>query len=274
MAEELDFDGSWSGATRYEALGDAALIHAMRARDERAVAEFVRRHQFLVLMQARRFRVPPSERRAWVADTLDALAQSLMRKQSTIPLSLPRYVVAAAKRRALMERRDLALRERRESEAIGELGGLGEGAVVVLCSEDSVRSTYGPAWEPASLPPVLQRLLAVLATGASPEERELLSWVGQRVPYSRIAEWLGVTRSAAVKRVTRLRKRLVDATLRFGGSLEPEQRAELLRFLRRACALDDARLDELAGNEFRPEGDERRGLAADAASTEGDRDHE
>ena len=86
--------------------------------------------------------------------------------------------------------------------------------------------------------------------------------------------WLGVTRSAAVKRVTRLRKRLVDATLRFGGSLEPEQRAELLRFLRRACALDDARLDELAGNEFRPEGDERRGLAADAASTEGDRDHE
>jgi hypothetical protein len=251
VAEELDFDGSGSGVTRYGALSDAALIHAMRARDERAVAEFVRRHQFLVLMQARRFRVPLAERRAWVAEALDALAESLMRKRSTIPLSLPRYVVAAAKRRALAGRRDLALRERRESEALGELGGLGEGAVVAICSEDSVRNTYGPAWEPSSLSPLLERLLSVFVAEVNADERELLSWVGQRVPYSRMAEWLGVTRSAAVKRVTRLRKRLVDATLRFGGSLEPDQRAELLRFLRRARTLDDATLEALSGTEAR-----------------------
>jgi hypothetical protein len=251
VAEELDFDGGGSGVTRYEALSDAALIHAMRARDERAVAEFVRRHQFLVLMQARRFRIPLADRRAWIAEALDALAESLMRKRSTIPLSLPRYVVAATKRRALAGRRDLALRERRESEALGELGGLGEGAVVVLCSEDSVRNTYGPAWEAASLPPVLECLLSVFTEGVTPEERELLSWVGQRIPYSRIAEWLGVTRSAAVKRVTRLRKRLVEAALNFGRSLEADQRTELLRFLRRARALDDATLEGLAGIENR-----------------------
>ena len=110
------------------------------------------------------------------------------------------------------------------------------------CSEASVRSTYGPDWEPLRLPPVLERLVSVFEQRVSTDERQLLSWVGQRVPFSLIAEWLGVSRAAAIKRVGRLRERLIDAALHFGTSLEASDLAELARFLRRTGVVDDTRL--------------------------------
>jgi hypothetical protein len=123
-----------------------------------------------------------------------------------------------------------------------ETGALDQRAVVSVCSEASVRSTYGPDWEPVALPAVLERLVSVFEEGISPEERQLLSWIGQRTSYTTVAEWLGISRPAAVKRVTRLRNRLIEAALRFGTSLDAAELSELARFLRRTGVVDEASL--------------------------------
>lgn len=213
----------------------------MRAQDDRAFEEFVRRFQLPALLQARRLRVPPAERREWVSDVLYQTGIALCRRHAPPYGSVIAYLVTACKRKSLADRRNLEARDRREMQCADDAGS-GERAVLSLCSEATLRAAYGAEWEPASLPPVLEWLVSLLGEATTEDDRSLLAWVGQRVPYSEIAGWLGITRSAAVKRVTRLRARLADATRRLAESLGRRDRAELLRFLRRAKALDEASL--------------------------------
>jgi hypothetical protein len=245
-AAELQTDRRSRGRSSYAALSDRALLDAMRTRDVAAIEEFIRRFQHLALVHAKRLRVPPDERRHWVAEVLYEVALVLCRRESPVPHALGPYLVTAFRRKTFAAHRQRVVRERLQTAASDEVGGAGQRALLGACSEASVRATYGPAWEPALLPPVLERLVAMLEQAVSVDERELLSWVGRRVSYSTIAEWLGITRSAAVKRVTRLRARLVEAAMRFGGSLEREDRAELVRFLRRTGAFEEAELLALA----------------------------
>jgi hypothetical protein len=63
--------------------------------------------------------------------------------------------------------------------------------------------------------------------------------LGQHVSYTTIAAWLGISRPAAVSRIQRLRARLIRTTLHFGSTLGASDRAELLRFLRRAGVSED-----------------------------------
>jgi hypothetical protein len=222
-------------------LSDLALVDVMREGDERAFEEFVRRFQLPVLLQARRLRVPAAERREWVSDVLYQAGVALCRRPAPPYGSVLAYLVTACKRKSFADRRSLQARDRREMHCADELGS-GERAVLPLCSEATLRAAYGAEWEPESLPPVLEWLVSLLGEATSEEDRSLLAWVGQRVSYSEIAGWLGITRTAAVKRVTRLRTRLAGATLHFAATLERRDRSELLRFLRRARALDEASL--------------------------------
>ncbi len=232
--------------SRYRQYSDRALLDAMRSFDADALEEFIARFQHLLLLQARRLRIRPEERKGWVAELLYDVASSLCRQpHGSAPRALIPYLITACKRKAFAARRDVAVRERTDAGLMGDLGGAGEAALLTTCSEDAVRGTYGPDREPVALPPVLERLVSVFEEGISMEERMLLSWVSQRTPYSLIATWLGVTRSAAIKRVTRLRARLIDAAMRFGGSLGREDRAELLRFLRRSGSFMDVDLEGL-----------------------------
>lgn len=231
--------------SHYAALSDRALMDALRARDGEAIEEFIRRYQALVLVQARRLRIAPEDRAHWVTELLYQVAIAIARDAASVPRSLGPYLVTACKRKAFSEWRNRLTRERWEVQCADETGAGNQRAVVSACSEAAVRSTYGPDWEPVRLSPVLERLVSVFEEGVSPDERQLLSWVGQRVPYSLVAEWLGISRTAAIKRVGRLRDRLIEAALRFGASLDAADVSELARFLRRAGVVDEARLLEM-----------------------------
>ncbi len=273
----------WSGrstrdgrqrSARLAELSDLALVDAMRTGDEGAFEEFVCRFQLPVLLQARRLRVRPEERRQWVIDALYQAGTALCRRKAPPYGSVIAYLVTACKRKSLTDRRRRDVRERREIQCADDTSS-GEGAVLSLCSEATVRAAYGADREQDELPPVLAWLVSMLCEATGEDDRRLLAWVGQRISYSEIAGWLGINRSAAIKRVTRLRARLGGATLRFARSLERRDRAELLRFLRRAKALDEPALRALESAPYparRASGDDEESRRTSAKTQGGSND--
>lgn len=251
--------------SRYRDASDRALVDGMRTLDPWALEEFVARFQDLVTDRAKRHRVPFAERRAWVADLLYDVATTLSRRtRGPVPDHLGGYLIGACRRKALAMARDRLVREQIEDALADDVGNQEEHAVLSACSEHSVRATYAPDLEPAPLPPVLERLVSMFDEGISDDERQLLAWVGQRIPYSLIAEWLGEKRPTIVKRTTRLRARLVDAALRFGTALEREDRRELLRFLRRTDMFSEQELTALASTPSAISHDIRAGISLPA----------
>lgn len=240
------------GRSGYAALSDRALVDAMRELDAEAIVEFIDRFQHVVLIQARRLRIPRAERQGWTSDLLYDVARSLCRRgPAAPPRALTAYLITACKRKAFASTRQRLVRERLESEHAEEAAGYGDRAVLASCSEHTVRSAHGAEWEATPLPTVLERLVSVFDEGITGDERELLSWVAQHISYSEIAEWVGDKRNAVVKRVTRLRARLIDATIRYGDNLQREERQELLRFLRRSGAFTEKDLEPLVRHDAR-----------------------
>ena len=227
----------------YREANDDALVRGMRAGDEAAVSEFIERYQNLVQVQARRFRVPPDERKHWTGELLYDVSLSLIRATRPTPTSLAGYLISACRHKVMMDGRARRARVVRESAAVDEVSG--ECIVVASCSEESLRQARGMASEPPSLPAVLQRLVVTLDERMDPQERLLLSWMGHRVPYATMAQWLGITRAAVIKRATRLRFRLLGFTFQFGQTLASGDRRELARFLRRTGSLDATTLARL-----------------------------
>ncbi len=220
--------GWWRG------IGDRALVGAIREGRSEAVDEFIRRFEEVVLRCARQLQIPHDERAHWVGEVLYEVALTLGRGQGPAPNHLAAYVAAACKRRGWRARTRAQSHEARVREAASEVYASSEPAVLALCSEASLRLACGADWEMPELSPVLARLAATFDREISAEERDVLSWLGQHVSYTTIAMWLGISRPAAVSRIQRLRARLIRTTLRFGAGLDAADRAELLRFLRRA----------------------------------------
>lgn len=231
----------------YREVSDQAVVHAMRAGEEPAMREFIERYQSLVLVQARRFRVPEDERQHWTAEALYDVALSLIRSTRPVPASLPGYLIAACRRKAMMSERARRSRMVREAAVAGNVGG--ERVIVATCSEESLRQARGPTREASSLPVVLERLVEALDDRLDASERTLLSWMGQRVPYSTMATWLEISRSAVIKRAMRLRVRLLGVAMEFGQTLDTADRRELVRFFRRTGALDALALARLENGE-------------------------
>ena len=233
---------------RFRKAGDATLVAAVRRGDTEAIDEFLERFQEVVMSQAKVLRVPPTEWRGWTSDLLCDVVVGLMGNTGGSPRSVVAYLITAARNKHRAAQRDWSLRQTRLDERATSLGGA-ERVLATACSEFSARSTYAPDWEPAPLPPVLDRLVSAMEHAMTPDERRLLSWVAQRTSFSTIARMLGEQRSTIVKRVTRLRARLIETALRFGESTATSERAELVRFLRRTGAYDTAALDALARGE-------------------------
>ena len=234
--------------TRFREASDAALVAAVRRGDADAIDEFLERFQEVVMSQAKLLRLPRSEWQSWTSDLLCDVVLGLMGKAQGSPRSIVAYLITAARNKHRASQREWSIHHTRVAERATELGGA-ERVVATACSESSVRATYAPDWKPAPLPPVLDRLVSAMERAITPEEHRLLSWVAQRTSFSTIARMLGEQRSTIVKRVTRLRARLIEATLGFGESLPMNERMELVRFLRRTGAYDPAALDALARGE-------------------------
>jgi hypothetical protein len=232
--EDLEAVGDDRTPGWWRAIGDRALVGAIRERRPEAVDEFIRRFEDVALRCARQLQIPHHDRAHWVGEVLYEVALTLGRGRGPAPNLLAAYVAAACKHRGRSARTRARSRDARVREAVDEVYATGQSAVVGLCSEESLRLACGVEWDPPSLSPVLARLAATFDEEIQPEERDVLSWLGQHVSYTTIANWLGISRPAAVSRIQRLRARLIRTTLRFGAGLDAADRAELLRFLRRA----------------------------------------
>ncbi|HET7585096.1 MAG TPA: hypothetical protein VFK13_09315 [Gemmatimonadaceae bacterium] len=224
------------------ALDESALVAAIRAEQRGAIEELIRRYQHLVMSQGRRFGIAPAERRAWAVEVLYEVGVALGRRGSPAPRALVPYILEACRRRAITRKRRLATRERAERDGAYTLEHTGERAAIGVCSEHAVRSTYGPAWEPPTLPDTIERLAAALGRMLRPEERQLFSWVGQHVPYATIGAWLGISRGAAIKRVARLRARLLDAAVAYAATLADDELRAVVAFFTRTRAFDASAL--------------------------------
>lgn len=217
-------------AGRRPAMGDAALVAALRCEDEGALREFFLRFRPALLLAAGRFRVDPGDRDTLVDDCLADVAVHLITSAAPPPRSLPAYLARSLRNRVINGRRARDRAERRLGEA--PMSG-SDGAVAACCSEHAVRSSGGPPPAPL-LSPALQRLAAALEAPLGEEDRLLAVWMSHQVPASEIAGWLSVSSKTAAKRLERLRERLQRAALSHIEATQGDERRELFAFLDRA----------------------------------------
>lgn len=212
---------------------DAELVAAMRRNEPGAFREFFARFAPLVTALARARWTGSGELSERITDFLDDTALRLCRATTPVPRTLAAWLAAAFRRRDLNAMRDLRCRERLREEYSADAGGRSERVMPGATSENAMRASHGPAWEALALSPAIEQLALALERGLSGDERQLLAWLGARVPQREIAAWLGATHGATRVRITRLRARLRDAALRHAYRLDGPDRAELTRFFRR-----------------------------------------
>lgn len=212
-------------------MGDQALVAALRCEDEGALREFYLRFRPTLLLAARRLGVDPGHCDTVVDDCLADVAVHLIASGAAPPRSLPAYLARSLRNRVLNAARGVARAERRLAAGLADAA---DGALAAGCSEHALRSSAGSRTG-APLSPALQGLASALeAELAGEEERLLAVWLSHCVPQQAIAEWLGIGRPAAAKRIERLRARLQLAALKYVEALEGDERQELLIFLGRA----------------------------------------
>jgi DNA-directed RNA polymerase specialized sigma24 family protein len=222
-----------------DALGDRALVVAIRCGSAAAVREFVLRYRPMLLLAARRLGFLDGERDEIVDEVLHDTAIHLSDSAAPVPLAVRGYLLRSLRNRITNARRAGDRRARATAAATDvacDAEPYFEQAVVGCTSEHSVRSSHGLAWD--GPPPVargLVRLVALLTSTLSPEDRAVIEWLSCHVPQQEIAAWLGLGYEATCKRIRRLRLRLQAAALRHIEHLSADERREVLSFLRRAC---------------------------------------
>jgi len=222
-------------AGRRPAMGDQALVAALRCEDEGALREFFLRFRPALVLASRRLRVDPGDLDALVDDCLADVAVHLITSDAPPPRSLPAYLARSLRNRVLngLRTRDRAERRLAEQGRPEETGDALEGAVAACCS-DYARRASGAKVDPTPLAPALSRLSQALAASLAEEDRMLAVWLSHSVPTREIAAWLGLGDRAAAKRIERLRERLQLVALRHLDAAEGDDRRELLAFLGRA----------------------------------------
>jgi RNA polymerase sigma factor (sigma-70 family) len=203
------------------ALGDAALVEAMRRGDTLALREFLVRFEPLLEHHAHRLGASGGERDDLVGETLEDAALALFVPNAATPRSIPAYLVASLRNRILNRRRSAGSVRRVRESALADRPTADD----ALCSESSQRASAGPSWEPPRPSRAVASLASALLDDLSEDERLLLVWVSHHVPYREIADWLGVGYAAVGKRVERLRARLrARAELHIAASNDTERR--------------------------------------------------
>lgn len=219
----------------------------MRREQPAALVEFFRRFRPLLIQEARWLGVQPGLREELVDECLDDVALRLLRHTTPVPRAIAPYLVRALRLHRLEARRG----ETRRANAVAEPSAdepasadrvelTGSERADAMLSESARRESRGPSWEPCAASPALERLVGMLEEGLGDDDALLLTWVGNWVPQSEIAAWLGITHGAARNRVLRLRERLRNAAMRAAASFSREEQAELTAFFRRAAIVDRA----------------------------------
>ena len=223
-----------------DALGDRALVVAIRCGSSAAVHEFVMRFRPMLVLAARRLGLTAGEREEIADDVLHDTAIRFTDVTVPVPTGVRGYLLRSVRNRATNARR---ARDRRSRATVAATDcacnaePYFEHAVVGCASEHSVRASHGPGWEGLAVAPGLARLATLLNATLSVEERTLVEWLAHHVPQQEIAAWLGIGYDATSKRIRRLRARLQAAALRHAEHLNTAERNEVMTFLRRASAV-------------------------------------
>jgi DNA-directed RNA polymerase specialized sigma24 family protein len=208
----------------------------MRNDEAPALREFFSRFRALMKREARKLSIQHALRDEVVEDCLADVAMYLINSESEAPASLPAYLLGALHNRTLNIRRTTQRSEKRDSAALEDAHGMGEHAVLAVCSRATVDASAGPDAEVASLAPGLERLADALDGALKEDERQLLVWLGDWVPQTTIAKWMGMSFGATRVRIHRLRERLRAVALEHASTVGADERREIDRFLERSSA--------------------------------------
>ena len=239
MSVHWKIGGDDRPAAAARALGDQALVDAMRHGDSSALREFLLRFEPLLDHHAHRLGASGGERDDLVGETLEDAALTLVAPNAATPRSLPAYLVTSLRNRIFNSRRTAGGARRVRESALGDHASADD----ALCSESSQRASAGPAWEPPRPSRAVASLAIALLADLSDDERLLLVWVSHHVPYREIASWLGIGYAAVGKRVERLRTRLrARADRHLATSSDAERRVLETLFTRAGSTLHAARM--------------------------------
>lgn len=232
-----DREERWPVAQRGSTPSDVEIVAALRRGEADAYRVFVERFHRILLDYARRAGLAPLERDEFVSELLDDVALHVMTRTGPLPDNPRMYLLSAFRHKLLNAKRARVRRGRVVSEATrdayADVDFAHAADVAAGCSESSMRSSRGPGWERAPMPPALERLAAKLSEALTADERQLLVGVAENIPQREIAEWLGVSYSVVRKRLERLRARLTEVAMRYTNTLQPDDARELQRFFRR-----------------------------------------
>jgi DNA-directed RNA polymerase specialized sigma24 family protein len=212
---------------------DGELLKRLRRDDAAACREYFSRFRLLLGREARRLGVQPALREEVVDDCLGDVALELIEPDATLPLSLNAHLLGALRHRVWNERRNRRRRERRETSAGEDAPGMGERVVPATCSQAAIDASASVEARSTHLAPAIERLVVVLERALTEDERVLAAWLGEWVPQTTIATWLGISFGAARVRVHRLRERLRTAALEYVEGLDATERRQLVRLLAR-----------------------------------------
>jgi RNA polymerase sigma factor (sigma-70 family) len=228
---------------------DRELVEALRRDSEPALREFFRRFRPVLLREARMLLVQSAIRAEMVDECLDDVAMRLRLHTTAPPRNLTPYLIRALRLQRLMARRTERRRKptnpdehsaddyrpadlegpTARSDRFDSSTRVDEAAL----SEGTRHASEGVDFERPPASPALLRLAATLAEGLDEEERLLFIWLGNWIPQSQIAQWLGISHGAARVRVARLRERLKAAVLRVVSTCTDEDYRQLVAFFRR-----------------------------------------
>jgi hypothetical protein len=217
------------------ALGDAALVAAMRAGDDWAFGEFIARFRPGLVAYARG-RIPAELIPECVDEVLEDEALKLSEEEAIVPTRLSAYLVGAVRYRHLALRRSGGRRQRWYEEAArsGLCTGDGREPVVrSVCAESTIAASRGVVGTEPSEPSAVEQLALAIEGELDEETRRLLVWIGQAVPHRQIAAWLGKSYDATTKQIWRLCRRLERAAPAHAAALSADAQRELERFFRR-----------------------------------------
>jgi len=209
----------------------------MRASVPEAWTEFDARFRPLLERYAARIGIPRWEWSSCITEVLDDEALRLIERSREVPQQMAAYLIRAVRNRHLALKRAAMRRDNRYAGAAA-VDDSPEGSVGPLVSEHTRRACEPPrvSEEQQTTPSALTRVAQLLSARLSDEEQQMLAWVAEGVPQRVIAEWLGINREAAKKRIARLCGRLRAAVDALKADLPLDARREIDRLLRRTGA--------------------------------------
>jgi DNA-directed RNA polymerase specialized sigma24 family protein len=210
------------------------LVAAIRRGEEPAIHELFVLYAPLLRDQAKKMSVPVGERDQIVETLLDDIVIHLVEVENP-PRELTSYIVTSLRNRVRTGHRDSTRAQRNDESAYAEYGDSTERIVAECHSEYGMRASL-PMDDSrrAPLRSAVKKLADKSAKELSADELALMIGVGRHIPLRDLADQLGLSHGALRVRLSRLRDRFIKLATQYVTTVDPAEKNEIVRFLRRA----------------------------------------